>query len=532
MAGKTLTGIGEDESGSHELAEDFSSPISIKNPDSVRTVAEKSDASSPAHDAKAQDAKAQDAKGHEAKGHEAKTDDKSDKPGARTTDRMPMFATPSTTPTIGAGTPLGGKASPALAATIIGTGVAPAVARSGTPTILGGAAFASGTPPLGGTSTPTPGGASTPTLGGGTPLGGRSGTPTIGGGGVGLPAIDEDKVAEGLKKLRSLDEPLGPIPTTSTTLKEGIPAVGTPASGMPTLKEGIPAFGTPTPVNPEAIAAAAAAELVRSRGTAHGHALAALAGPANVPVSVDDRMKGTLLGHGLHLPDLPPTPPEESRAAEIRPVAAPTPRALVVSSPAAVANDFSRGDSHFFDSEPINNEYEPENRRGKVLTRAAIFLAVVSVFVVVAIAWVRGHAPESGPVEAHMPPPPAPSALDNPSAPAPAPAVAAPTPTAAEPAPSGAPAAAPAAAAPAAVPPPPPVAAAPAEAEHPAAAEAPPSAPPVAKTRHHEAQAEHAPRPIAVHAARPAAPPHEPKPATAGKRGKDEDPDGTLPLTE
>ena len=27
MAGKTLTGIGEDESGSHELAEDFSSPI-------------------------------------------------------------------------------------------------------------------------------------------------------------------------------------------------------------------------------------------------------------------------------------------------------------------------------------------------------------------------------------------------------------------------------------------------------------------------------------------------------------------------
>src|SRR5450432_2272117 len=58
-------------------------------------------------------------------------------------------------------------------------------------------------------------------------------------------AVDDDKVAEGLKKLRSLDEPLGPIPTT---LKENIPALGLDgnvasgpnASSMPTLKEGIP----------------------------------------------------------------------------------------------------------------------------------------------------------------------------------------------------------------------------------------------------------------------------------------------------
>src|SRR5437016_27695 len=42
----------------------------------------------------------------------------------------------------------------------------------------------------------------------------------------GGPNVDEDKVAEGLKKLRSLDEPLGPIPTSMPTLKDGIPAVG------------------------------------------------------------------------------------------------------------------------------------------------------------------------------------------------------------------------------------------------------------------------------------------------------------------
>src|SRR5580692_5115360 len=53
------------------------------------------------------------------------------------------------------------------------------------------------------------------------------------------PTVDEDKVAEGLKKLRSLDEPLGPIP-----------------SSMPTLKEGIPAYGAgpPTPPTPAVIA--------------------------------------------------------------------------------------------------------------------------------------------------------------------------------------------------------------------------------------------------------------------------------------
>src|SRR5262245_42553624 len=82
--------------------------------------------------------------------------------------------------------------------------------------------------------------------------------------------IDEDKVAEGLKRLRSLDEPLGPIPASMPTLKEGMPVVDAPPL--------TPSTSTPTVQN--------IAELLRSRGTAHGHAIAGPKAPpeASLPV--------------------------------------------------------------------------------------------------------------------------------------------------------------------------------------------------------------------------------------------------------
>ena len=108
MAGKTLTGIGEDESGRHELGTDTSDPAI--GPKTFETPVEKP-------------------------------------PSTRPTDRMPMYLPSSNTP----GTPNMSTLRP---------GAIPSVS-----------------------STPT---------------------------------IDDDKVAEGLKKLRSLDEPLGPIPTPSS----------------------------------------------------------------------------------------------------------------------------------------------------------------------------------------------------------------------------------------------------------------------------------------------------------------------------
>jgi hypothetical protein len=424
MAGKTLTGIGEDESGRHELGTDTSDAAIGKVGD--------------------------------------KPGEKT--PSARPTDKMPMYASPGATPSV------------------------------------------------------------------------RQSMPTIG---PGAASVDDDKVAEGLKKLRSLDEPLGPIPTSPspTTLRDGVPGFNFPSPGsaasMPTLKEGIPVVGLPTPVNPAALAAAAQAELIRSRGTAHGHALSAAAGAQKLPVAVDDRLKGTLLGHDLHLPDLPAVPPEEKRAAEIRPVApasvSVTPQAgALVSGPMPAA--FSPGDSTFFDNENADSEFEPEHQRNKLLVRGAIAFAAVAVIVVVVVA-LTNHKPEPPPVEAQTAPAatpaPAPTPTENPSA-APAAVPAATAPAAAVAPPPAPPAAA------VAPPPAPPVAAAPAAAapeEAKPAAVAPPPAAPHTRAKHAAAATA---KPIAApaRAARPAAPPTS-KPASApAKRGKDEDPDGTLPLTE
>jgi hypothetical protein len=332
-------------------------------------------------------------------------------------------------------------------------------------------------------------------------------------GAVPMPApVDDDKVAEGLKRLRSLDEPLGPIPSSMPTLKEGIPAVGA---------------GAATPVNPAAVAAAAASELLRSRGTAHGHALsAAAAGQGVMPLSVDDRMKGTLLGHSLHLPDLPEVV-EESRPAEVHSVARIAPAGAL--TPGEMNTDFSHGDARFFDSEPPNVEFEPERRvrSHKMMVRGMIFAAVVSVCIVAAIAWTRSRrseAPAAVPIEAHATPEATPPPDNNA-----APAAAAPTPDN-----NAAPAPAPAAAAP-------PPAAAPEEAKPAAVIAPPPEAanPFPAKTHvNHEAAA--TPRP-ATHSsprvARPAGPARETtKTVVPSKHAKVEkvvdDPDGTLPLDE
>jgi hypothetical protein len=433
MAGKTLTGIGDDESGKHELAADTSAPVIIDAP--------------------------------------ADTSEKIDQPtSARATDRMPMFA---------------------------GAGSGPAVM----PVVEGGLGVGFGS-------------------------------------GSGAGVVDEDKVAEGLKKLRSLDEPLGPIPSSMPTLKEGVPVVG----------------GAPTAPHPAAIAAAAASELLRSRGTAHGHALSVAAGGQGilVPISMDERMKGTLLGHSLHLPDVSEGGAEESRPAEIRSVSlAESPGALVTTMAATSPTGFSPGDSSFFEDEPLNTEFEPETPRSKLMAQGTIAVAGLLVVAVVIFAWVRvrsSDAPAPAPAQdnAGLPVPP--------SVPPPAPAAVAPP----EPAAAAAPSPAPAAPEPAALPPPPPPVF---PEEEPARAAV--AAPPHAHTRHVSAPAPH-PAPSPSHAASstsprapaapraaastaPIAPPHaaastapiaplhahETKPSAPGKRGKsDEDPDGTLPLTE
>jgi hypothetical protein len=451
MAGKTLTGIGEDESGKHELAADQSDS-------GVHEVTGPTDP---------------------LRGSTARPTDPMPLSTPRPTDPMPLSTARPTDPM-----PL----STARSTDPMPLSVPRSTDRMPMSTIIGAAPFF-GLPELSADAAPT---------------------------------VDEDKVAEGLKKLRSLDEPLGPIP-----------------SSMPTLKEGIPAFGAgpPTPATPAVVASVAASELIRSRGTSHGHALSAAgAGQAVQTASIDDRMKGTLLGHSLHLPDVPEVAEELSRPAEVRAIArVAAPGALM---PGANA-DFSNGDARFFDSEPVpTGEFEPERpRANKMMIRGLIAGGVASVFIVAAVAWLRSPHKSDGaePLEAQAPVLAAPVPVQ-PSVPAvPAEQPVAPAPTAEPPA-AAAPAVPPSPA-PAAVAPPPP---APPEEAPPAAAFAAPIAPVKART-HHEAPAPGS-KPVGhpatattqTRAARPGEPARATtKPAVPGKHAKVvDDPDGTLPLDE
>jgi hypothetical protein len=508
MAGKTLTGIGEDESGKHVLAADASHIAPMAH------VAPVTDVANPELAGKSAD----------------KT------PSVRVTDKMPFYAGPSGTPTLLGAVPMVGVDEDKVAEGLkklrsldeplgpIPTAPLkeelPAVAHTSTkPQTL-----RDGMPAL----SPGP-----QTL--------KDGVPAIAPGPQTLKEV-MPAVALGPQTLKDGMPALRPGPQT---LKEGMPVVGGPApssagpgpTGTPTLKDGMPAVGLPAAASPAATAAAAAAAaLIRSRGTALGHALSAgVTDEGRLPVSLDERMKGTLLGHQLHLPDLPAVE-DDTRPAEVRPVAAtpaapaPAPKApfTTESMPAA---DFPHGDSPTFDSVPIADELEPQSQRGKLIARSAIFLAVLSVCLVAAIAWVRVRrgGDSSAPVEVHVALPGATTAIDNsalggaPAAPPTEPAAAAVPPAPAPPAGEAPPA--PPAAAEAAIAPPP---VAPAGLD-----EARPSAPPAprAKPKHHDvAPPGGVAKPAAPHAAHAAPPP--PTKSTNGKRTKDEDPDGTLPLTE
>ncbi len=351
--------------------------------------------------------------------------------------------------------------------------------------------------------------------------------------------IDEDKVAEGLKRLRSLDEPLGPIPNSMPTLKEGMPAVGGAA----------PPATTATP----AASAQGLAEILRARGTAHGHAITGLNAPGQiiVPAVGDDRMKGTLLGHMLHLPDLPTATeerPAEVRAIELRPAeripgstggAGGSGGVSVALTP--IIQDFTHGESRFFDTEP-ERELELERPRSKLMGRSAIAFAVLSIGAVATIAWMRASKPDAadtaGPEAAPTTLPSAAAAQDNPSAaqmptgatevvptaaaateavPTPAAAEAAPTPPAAiAPTPMEAPAAPSAAPTPAPEP----------RAEAPRPSETP--APRVHTRSAHTTSPSPSTTPSSPRAA------SVPKPPVPGKHvpSDKDDPDGTLPLSD
>jgi hypothetical protein len=246
--------------------------------------------------------------------------------------------------------------------------------------------------------------------------------------------VDDVKVEQGLKKLRSLDTPLGPLTGIDQAI---VDVLDDPPRGPPEIT-----------IDP-------------ARGTAVGRSVSGPVGGQQTTAPVDDRaLRGTMFGHGVHLPDL-----EEAR----RLMQVETSKALaVVERGVATTNEitvFQPGTYPPHADIPRAQEPHPRSSRSQahdtpielrtVLPRNTLVLRVaatgagIAAIVVAALFWVRStdeadlnaRTPVANPVlRAPKPvevqplvPPPTPSApvapALAPTAPVPAPHAAAVAPT-------------------------------------------------------------------------------------------------------
>jgi hypothetical protein len=340
--------------------------------------------------------------------------------------------------------------------------------------------------------------------------------------------VDDKKVEEVLRKLRSLDKPPGPL--TGVTQMPADPGDSEPTRIDTQAVSGVLAAQTRDPGPARAVENVMAAQ---QRPTAIGRSMSADA--AEQPVTVPaDPGRGTMFGHGIHLPDVnaPDEVSVEVSSGGVQflpgtPLAAqpfsPAERPLPVAAPMAPAVERFHAP---FGADSYTQLVDPPRRRA---VKAVV--ALLGGAGLVGLIWFGANKfivkPAAGP-----------------AAVAPAPMAPAPPPAAAAPAQAIAPVPAPAAAPAAAAPSPSPARAVPAAvpAEEPA-----PAAPPAAVKRTgatRRAAARRAARSAAAAAAaapaaeKPAAtaPDDESTPADKPSRGKkkagvNEDPDATLPPT-
>lgn len=328
--------------------------------------------------------------------------------------------------------------------------------------------------------------------------------------------VDDAKVEMGLQKLRSLDAPPGPLTGITKAVVDALETEPTR-----TRVEG-------TPIIPEIT-------VDSGRETAVGRSVVGPAGGQQTTTTQpfdDKHLRGTMFGHGVHLPEIelparPAATQPVSRALAVIDRGAPTHNAVAVfhqpppprytNGEPPPASSASLRSSRF-----QNTPYDvpvPEVSRGKKMaTRIATVVVGIAAFVGAAMIWIRTNG-EDDPVVR------------------PAPVVRLPPVQAARPIPP-----------PVAPPPPPPAATAPAapaeaaaappakESARPAAAHAAaddkdsPAAAPVARRSHaeHHRAAKSAEGQGAAGETKPDKPE---KPARAAKRGSEEDPDATMAPT-
>jgi hypothetical protein len=267
--------------------------------------------------------------------------------------------------------------------------------------------------------------------------------------------VDEAKVEQGLKKLRSLDAPPGP----QTGIHQAVAdAIADPARVTPK----VPADAAP--LIPEIT-------VDPSRGTAVGRSVSGpLPGQQTTKPFDDKHLRGTMFGHGVHLPDIEPARRAEevdtSKALAVVERGKPTNQDIAIFQPGPYAHykatptanapspPYPR-QSRFYRT-PI--EVQPLPPRRKIIWRVIAAAACMGLIVVAALLWVRANTddlsapprpagvpaarpldlhplteppptppevPAAAPPEAHLPATAAPPAV-----PAPAPAAARPRPTA------------------------------------------------------------------------------------------------------
>src|SRR5450631_1919374 len=259
--------------------------------------------------------------------------------------------------------------------------------------------------------------------------------------------VDEAKVEQGLKKLRSLDGPPGPLTGIHQAIADVLadPACATPAIPVPADL-----------LMPEIT-------IDPSRGTAVGRSVSGPVVGQQTTQPFDDRaLRGTMFGHGVHLPDL-----EEARRAQLVETSkalavvergVPTTNEITVFQPGTYPQraDIPPGRepppprSNRLHAEDTPIELRTVLSRKKLLIRIAAAGASIAAIVVAALLWVRStDEAESAARSAATSPAPrlpkpvevqpivAPSAPSAPSAaPAPLPTAPVPQPAAVAPAPA------------------------------------------------------------------------------------------------
>ncbi|MES1207849.1 MAG: hypothetical protein ABUS79_18090 [Pseudomonadota bacterium] len=213
--------------------------------------------------------------------------------------------------------------------------------------------------------------------------------------------VDDVKVEEGLQKLRALDAPpavVGAIDTAAEIVE----------SGGHAIPSAIPAYAA-SYVPSSAQSALHKPLKDGGRGTYIGHSVTDGVPPAQPEKPYDDRLRGTLYGHMLHLPELKLPAPEEPSSRELTIVdqSAPTGQALEIYQPdaaRAVSKDLARRAaagipqeaeafprSDRYRSIPVEVESGPHK---KVLLRVGLAAASIAAIVGAAVIWLHSTTEE------------------------------------------------------------------------------------------------------------------------------------------